>query len=305
MPVFTADQVNFSIAGIPVGGQPGEYPTLLVGSIFYTGDPIVSDAAAGDFDAEKAKELLDREAELSSSLGVPRVTDVVAESAEAVKRYLDFVLKTTDGPVMIDSTRPDVRMAGLDYVKSAGQTQRVIYNSIDEHTSEEELEVIAESGVKTAVLLAFSPRHLKPADRQRVLDGDSENPGLLDKARRAHVENVLVDVGVLDLPSVGWASEAIESVKEKLGLVSGCAPVNALYAWKRQTGIDDEAFRAAAASTLTQPIARGADYIFYGPISTARWVYPAVAAVDAMVAYTGRLSGIRPKTDNHPLFKIS
>ncbi len=304
MPVFTADQVNFSIAGIPIGGQPGEYPTILVGSIFYSGDPVVKDAAAGDFDAAKAKELLDREAELSLRLGVPRVIDVVAESAEAIKRYLDFVLEITDSPVMIDSTLPDVRMAGLDYVKRAGQTQRVVHNSIDEHTSDQELAAIADAGVKTAVLLAFSPRHLKPADRRRVLVGEDESPGLLDKARRANVENVLVDVGVLDLPSVGWASEAIESVKEDLGLVSGCAPVNALYSWKRQSGINDEAFRAAAASILTQPVVNGADFIFYGPVSTARWVYPAIAAVDAMVAYTGRLSGIRPKTDNHPLFKI-
>ena len=305
MPVFTANQVNFSIAGIPVGGQPGEYPTLLVGSIFYSGDPVVEDASHGDFKVDKAKELLDREEELSLKLGVPRVTDVVAESVEAIKRYLEFVLKTTDSPMMIDSTRPDVRMAGLDYVKKTGQSKRVIYNSIDEHTSDQELAAIAESGVKTAVLLAFSPRLLKPADRQRVLVGEDEAPGLLDKARRAHVKNVLVDVGVLDLPSVGWASQAIESVKEELGLVSGCAPVNALYSWKRQSGIDDEAFRAAAASTLTQPVVLGADYIFYGPVSTARWVYPAVAAVDAMVAYTGRLSGIKPKTDTHPLFKIS
>ncbi|MEM5818410.1 MAG: tetrahydromethanopterin S-methyltransferase subunit H, partial [Desulfitobacterium hafniense] len=40
---FTAQQHVYDINGVKVGGQPGEYPTVLIGSIFYRGHKIVSD----------------------------------------------------------------------------------------------------------------------------------------------------------------------------------------------------------------------------------------------------------------------
>jgi tetrahydromethanopterin S-methyltransferase subunit H len=49
---------------------------------------------------------------------------------------------------------------------------------------------------------------------------------------------------------------------------------------------------------------QGADFILYGPIKSASWVYPTVATMDALVAYGGRLNGVRPVTKEHPLYKI-
>jgi tetrahydromethanopterin S-methyltransferase subunit H len=48
----------------------------------------------------------------------------------------------------------------------------------------------------------------------------------------------------------------------------------------------------------------GANFIIYGPIKNASWVYPACATINAMIAYYARTLGITPKTKNHPLYKI-
>ena len=36
---FTKDQEIFDISGIKIGGQPGNYPTVLFGGLFFKGEP--------------------------------------------------------------------------------------------------------------------------------------------------------------------------------------------------------------------------------------------------------------------------
>lgn len=50
--------------------------------------------------------------------------------------------------------------------------------------------------------------------------------------------------------------------------------------------------------------AQGADFVLYGPMRFAPWVYPVVATANAMVAYAGRLSGVRPVGSEHPLYRV-
>lgn len=40
---FDKEQEVLDIAGVKIGGQPGEYPTVLAGTIFYGGHNIISD----------------------------------------------------------------------------------------------------------------------------------------------------------------------------------------------------------------------------------------------------------------------
>jgi tetrahydromethanopterin S-methyltransferase subunit H len=51
---FQKEQKAFDIAGTKIGGQPGEYPIVLVGSIFYDRHKIVTDANKGEFDKKQA-----------------------------------------------------------------------------------------------------------------------------------------------------------------------------------------------------------------------------------------------------------
>ena len=44
---FAGDQSVFDIGGVKIGGQPGENPTVMIGSIFYKGDKLVQDERKG------------------------------------------------------------------------------------------------------------------------------------------------------------------------------------------------------------------------------------------------------------------
>lgn len=302
---FSSDQHVYDINGVKIGGQPGQYPTVLIGSIFYRGHKIVQDGVKGIFDEAAAKALLDQEAELSAETGNPFIIDVLGESVEALTRYVEFILKNTNAPFLLDSISPDVRVGTLKQLGRDPEIQsRLIYNSIEEHYTEEELQAIKDFGIKTAVILAFSKKALKPKARVNLLTGDDSTEGLIAAAKRAGVEQFLIDPGVLDVASASWTTEAISVVKEEFGYPGGCAPSNAVYLWKKMRSKGTPFFEVAGSSVFTYPVTQGADFILYGPMMNAPWVYRAMATTDAMIAYNNKLSGVKLGTNEHPLLKI-
>jgi len=296
---FPKEQKVYTIAGVEVGGQPGERPTVLLGSIFFAKHQIVSDPLKGIFDQDKAKALLEREAEVSASTANPRCIDPIGDTAEALINYIEFVAAHTDAPILVDSPLQKVRLETVRHFANSTIIHRLIYNSIAEDFTEEELACIRECGVKSAIILAFSTAAVKPKDRIKLLQEK-----LLPASERAGVENILVDTGVLDIPSVSWAAHTIYMIKEKLGYPVGCAPSNALFQWEKIRKQGSSVFQAAAAAVFALTQSHGADFLFYGPMRCAPWVYPACAAIDAMIAYGGRFNDIRPATRDHPLYKI-
>lgn len=300
-PKFEVEQRTFNVAGVEVGGQPSDRPTVLIASIFYQGHRIVEDEVRGIFDREEAERLLNRVEELSDWTKNPYMVDVVSQTAEAMKRYIEYVSEITDAPLLIDSTSPAVRIEGAEYSAEVGLLDRVVYNSILHSSGNVELEKLRALGVKSAILLAWNPRNPLPRGRIDILRG---REGLLAKARRAGVENILVDVGVLDIPSIGLAAEAVQLVKAELGLPSGGGPSNAILEWKRikELGRSSRNYCMAAAIGALQYA--GADFVLIGPIEKAEVTFPAAALADALVAYAARWGGMRPKTRSHPLFNI-
>jgi tetrahydromethanopterin S-methyltransferase subunit H len=272
---------------------------VLIGSIFFSGHRIVSDPLKGIFDKDKARALLEQEAEAAARTGNPRLTDVIGDTGTALIKYIEFVAAHSDAPILVDSFSQKVRLEALRHFAGSEVMPRLVYNSIAEDFTEEELACLRECGVKSAVIMAFSTSAPKPKSRVSLLQEK-----LLPAADRAGVENILVDPGVLDIPSVSWTALAIREIKDSLGYPAGCAPSNALYTWEKLRAQGRPAFEAAAASVFTLVKTQGADFVFYGPIRNAPWVFPAAATVDAMMAYTGRFTGVRPVTDHHPLYRI-
>lgn len=80
---FETPQKIYEIGGIRIGGQPGELPATLIGSIFYQGHKIVEDPKKGVFDRARAEELIVKQDELSDLTGNPCMLDVVCTSIEA------------------------------------------------------------------------------------------------------------------------------------------------------------------------------------------------------------------------------
>ena len=85
---FKAEQKVFQIGKIKIGGQPGEYPRVMIGTIFYTGHKIIQDHKEGIFDKEKARELIKKQDELGEKCGIPVVLDVVGVSEKSMITFI-------------------------------------------------------------------------------------------------------------------------------------------------------------------------------------------------------------------------
>ena len=161
---FDKQQKIFDISGVKTGGQPGQLPTVMIGSIFYFKQKILLNDKTGEFDRKEAENLLRKEDEISKKTGNPRIVDVCASSPDALPKVMDFVAKTIEGPFTVDGITDGVRIAGAKYAEEAGLSKRVVYNSISPNSSEREITAIKEAKIKSAILLI--PQLQKP-DRIR------------------------------------------------------------------------------------------------------------------------------------------
>jgi len=296
---FETEQKVFDIGGVKVGGQPGQYPTALIGSIFFHGDKTVLDEKIGTFDKEAVEVSIKQAEEFSEKTGNPSIIDIVGAWPEALAKYIDFVADTTDSTFLVDGTTSEVRIAGVKRVKEAGLTDRVIYNTIMPGYKQEELDTLKKSEVKSAILLTFNPKMPTLSGRLEVLEG------LLKAADQAGIEKPLVDTAILDMPDPGPAGKTIFLVKKRYGLPAGCGAHNAIDRWHQRKKLDKMRYCMSSAVAFTSIIAMGGNFLLYGPLGRAPQVFPTVALADAYVAYSMRQEyGIGPAVKNHPLTRI-
>lgn len=296
---FTENQEVYDLNGVKIGGQPGEYPTVMVGSIFYEGQKLVEDSREGDFDEERAEELLKKEEELSEDTGLPRMTDIVSGFEDALIKYIDFVGEKTSSPFLIDGTTSSVRIPAVEHVEEVGLAEKAIYNSISPDCDEEEIEVLGESEIDAAILLCYNPKNPTIEGRMESLEKSME------LAEEAGIEKKLVDPSVLDLPDPGPASKMIYKVKEQYGLPAGCGAHNAVDQWRDRREMDSESYKLRTAIANSFPIVLGADFALYGPIDSAERMFDGCSLTDAYVSYSMRMDeGIRPEVDDSPISKI-
>jgi tetrahydromethanopterin S-methyltransferase subunit H len=296
---FAAEQKIFDVAGIKVGGQPGQLPTVMIGSLFYYKDEIVIDQKSGDFDKKRAEKLLRAEEEMSLKTGNPRIVDVCASWPSAFEKFIDFVANTIDGPFAIDGTTADVRIAGANYVGETGLSERVVYNSITPEVKDTEISAIRDARIKSAILLLLNSTNPTINGRLSVLEA------IVEKANEAGISNVLIDTTVLDVPDPGPAGKAVYLVKERYGYPAGCGAHNAIDMWHKRKKLSPETYLTSSVVANTLPILMGANFMLYGPIKNAAKIYIPVALADAYVSYSMRQEfGMKPLTTNHPLFKI-
>lgn len=295
---FGNEQKIFEVGGVRVGGQPGELPTVLIGSLFHEGHKIVKDRKIGVFDRREAERLIEMQAEMSERTGLPYMLDVVAENPEALIRYVDFVSEVSDAPFLINGSKASVRVAAAHHAVEAGLEERSVYNSINYTLTSEEAEAIKETGLKAAIVQAFNLR--KPTPQGMV----STIRKLLHETLNAGIEKPLALTPVLDVPSIGFGVQGIRLIKEEFGIPTGTAPVGVVGRWSRVKDLGALAKRLCRVGTVSLAQAMGADFIIYGSVAKARDVFPVAAMIDAIIAYNARTFRIKPLTKNHPLYKI-
>jgi len=299
---FEREQKVAEFGGVRFGGQPGENPPLLIGSMFQKGDKILESRKSGKFDKAKATEYIKTMERLSGETGVPGMVAMVANSAEEMKRYVDFYTSVTDMPFGIDIWVLKPRLESTEYVASLGLQDRLLYNSITPWSEDPEGEVqtIQGLGVKNVLIQVFDDKDQMPSGRLTSLRA------LLPHVEGKGFDNLIVDTSVMNLPALSLSLWANRLVKEATGLPAGVATANGTYMWKEareQWG--REGFVGIDAGAHALSAALWSDFIFFGPMTGVERIFPAVATASAMLATLAfEETNELPADKEHPLYRF-
>ena len=297
---FNTQQKVYEVGRVKIGGQPGELPTFLIGSIFWLGQKMVQDANKGIFDAKQAENLINKMETLSDLTGVPFAFDIVGTTEEAFGKYIDFVAKHSEAPLMLDAMSPRTRVAAADMVKKMGLQDRCIYNSVYKGVRDAELEKLKESGIKMSIVLADNPRDNSLEGKMQVLEE------ALALAKKGGITKPLIDTAIPAFePDMGTAVIAIPKIKEKYGHPTGLGTGNVVTTMGWVKAHFAKEFRKGT-RTATNAIMQtmGSNWLMFGPAEQSDYVFPAVAIVDTYIAAAMGDLGVTPLNEQHPAYKI-
>jgi tetrahydromethanopterin S-methyltransferase subunit H len=297
---FNSNQNVYDVGRVKIGGQPGELPTVLIGSIFWLGQKMVMDANKGIFDAKEAENIMNKMESWSDLTGVPFLYDIVGTTEEAFQKYLDFIGEHSNAPFLMDAMSPRTRMAAAEYIKKVGLQDRTVYNSIYKGVQKAEIDKLKESGIKASIVLADNPKDNSLDGKLAVLDE------ALALAKEAGITKPLIDCAIPAFsPDMGTAVRAIHYVKDKFGHPTGLGTGNVVttMGWVK-ANVPKEFRKGCTTATNAIMQVMGANWLMFGPAEQADWVFPAVAIVDTYVASAMGDLDIRPLNEQHPIYKI-
>ncbi len=280
--VFKKDQQIYEFGGVTIGGSPGEYPTTLIGGLFFKGQPIVLDTKKGEFDANLTKEWISTGNLMVEKTGHPLIIQVFGRSPEAMERHISWVIENFDGPVMFESTNLSARLRGIEICDELGLSDRLIYNSINLSTKQEELDLLASSSLHMAVVLGWSPRATSLPEKMSTIRE------AIAAAQNAGVEKMLIDPATMPVGAgFGLDYRTLIAIKSELGLPTCSGPHNAPSAWKflKDPAIADDSthLSAVVASTVAAQMF-AADSIMYGSMIRTKQVFTAVSLMANAIA---------------------
>jgi len=296
---FNTNQNIYTLGKVKVGGQPGELPTFLIGSIFWLGQKMVQDANKGIFDAKAAEQIINTCQTQSDITGVPFALDIVGTTETAFEKYIDFVPQHTDAPLMLDAMSPKTRMAAANLAKKMGLTDRCLYNSVYKGVTDAELANLKESGIKMSIVLADDPKDTTLEGKMNVI------VEALALAEKGGITKPLIDTAIPAFePDMGTAVRTIPIMKEKYGHPVGLGSGNVVttMGWVK-ANVAKEFRKGCVTATNTIMQMAGANWLMIGPAEQAEWVFPAVAVTDTYIASAAADLGTRPLEETHPIYK--
>lgn len=303
---FQKEQEIASIAGIKIGGQPGEIPTVLAGTIFYNKHEIVEDPVKGLFDRNAAEKLVNLQETASEETGNPHITHIFGTTRESIMKYIEFVAEISEAPFLIDSPEGAVRAYAAEYVSEVGLADKAIYNSINMSINAEEKEALALSDIDSSIILGFNAMDSSLQGRMELLENGAGilEEGLLSIADSCGIVNKLIDPSITPMGNgAGVALRMTITAKAKWGYPTGSGIHNAPSAWNwlnKKKEKDPILYKICdIGSTCLQQAAAG-DFILYGPIEYAPYVFPMAAMSDIMISEAVADLDIEP-SDRHPI----
>jgi tetrahydromethanopterin S-methyltransferase subunit H len=192
---FEKEQKVVQIGKTRIGGNPGQNPIAMIGTVFYTNHAALLNEKTGDIDKSLVEAELNEFTEIIEDTKMQGIVDVVGAYTEALIKECEYVADVVEYPFLVDGLNDSSRIPAMEGLKEIGLLDRAILNSIDEATTEESLEKLKNIGVKNSVLLTFGSRSIFPTQKLKLLEET-----LIPKANKANIKNILVDSAVLDLP---------------------------------------------------------------------------------------------------------
>ncbi|MGZ4947611.1 MAG: tetrahydromethanopterin S-methyltransferase subunit H, partial [Halobacteriota archaeon] len=272
----------------------------------------------GIFDKEAAEAQWNVQVELSDMTSVGYWNQVIAETEVAMQKYIDWHLEVAPGiAFLVDSSVPAVRMFAAKYVTEIGAANLAVYNSVNASALDEEWEAIGQSGVNSAIVLAFNPTDVSVKGRIDMLTvgGVGQEKGLLQSSEEAGITRPLLDVASLSLGAgAGQSIRSMVGFKGVLGLPTGGGPHNIPDAWTwlrryRKTGHElnrpvPEVWEPCSIGANMISGIVGADYLLYGPVDLAPIIFPAMAMIDIIVQESTAELGVVPQTEDTAVSKL-
>ena len=310
---YDTPQKVYEVGRAKVGGNPGEYPTVLAGSIFYGKEPIVTDHKKGIFNKEGAEKLVRAQEEMSDITGNKVWLQIVSEADEAMMNYITWYADVAKDAFLIDSTVASARIAGAKKADELGISDRVIYNSINMAAQPAEIEAIKPLKFTSCIVLGFNAQDMSVKGRMDMITkgGAGQAKGMLQLATEKGITRPLLDVAATPLGSGSGATyRSIFAVKSQLGepVGGGYHNIPSAWAWlkkfKKQPGKEGAYMPADIGSNLVA-ITLGCNFCLYGPIEHAVEVFPAVAMNDIIVSEASKDLGTAPLAEVTPLTKLA
>lgn len=295
---FTKNQEIWEIATVKIGGQPGMYPTVLFGGLFFKGKP----------DFIKAQESIEMMIQTGKKTGNPGIPDFFIRKEEYIEEILEFIEQHVPQnlPFSVDITDPVVKVQVLKMLDERQLLSRTIYNSLHVGLTDEEVNALAQYTPEMIIVVAFNPKDTSPDGKIEVLENGAHltKQGLLTTVEKIGVKKILIDTAALAPgENSGAAIAAIPVIKEEYGLPTGCAIHNVVEKsfWLQE--FLDARETVDAGSNINIPVF-GGDFTLFGPIERASLAFPVVAWQDILVSeYTERYFGVTP-CDSHPRRKL-
>ena len=290
------EQKEIQVANVKFGGPPGKNPIVMIATVFYTKHAALLDEKTGKFDKTILEKELNDFTEIIEETQLQGVIDVVGAYPDALIKECEFVADNVEYPFLVDGLNDSSRIPAMKGLDEMGLSDRAILNSIDENTTDDNLEKLKEIGVKNAVLLTFGNKYIFPHKKLTFL-----KETLIPKVQKANIENYIVDTAVLDLPSISINFEATGLIKKELGLPTGFAPANAIYGWSFIKKYGEIARCGAIASIMTYCATAPSDFILFGPIKFAKCVIPAISLISGVNSYYQKRVKRQKISDRSPL----
>ncbi len=295
---FTKEQEILEISDTKIGGQPGMYPTVLFGGMFFKGEP----------DCVTAEKYLNNMLDLSKRTGNPAIPDFFIRKEEYIEEITNFIerILPENQPFSIDVTDPQVKVRVLECLHEKNLLSRTIYNSIHVGITDEEREALTKYTPEMAIIVAFNPKDKSPDGKIEVLENGAHltDIGLLDISKNLGIKKILIDTAALAPgDNTGAAIAAIPVIKEEYGLPTGCAIHNVVEKSKWLNDFESARKTVDASSNVNISLF-GGDFAIFGPIGNADIVFPTVAWQDILISeYTENYFGISPD-EYHPRRKL-